>query len=201
LNKQNLLGKLTLDERYWSARYENGTDGWNVKTISNPLKVFFDQLLDKDQKILIPGCGYAHEAEYLLMLGFTNINIVDISETICGHLVEKFENTGVEVLNLDIFDVEGQYDLIIEQTMFCALDPSLRAAYLDKIAHLLRPAGSYIGLLFASHFEKHGPPFGGNIDEYLKLFSTRFQVITLEPCYNSIASRAGNELWINLKPK
>lgn len=31
-----------------------------------PLKVYFDQLTNKDLKILIPGGGNSHEAEYLL---------------------------------------------------------------------------------------------------------------------------------------
>jgi len=41
-------------------------------------------------------------------------------------------------------------------------------------------------------------PFGGNEKEYRFLFNGKFVIDTMEPAYNSIPSREGNELFIKL---
>ena len=55
-----------------------------------------------------------------------------------------------------------------------------------------------VGLLFDTEFVG-GPPFGGNKEEYSNYFSSLFDFIHFEPCYNSIAPRAGKELFVELK--
>jgi methyl halide transferase len=41
-----------------------------------------------------------------------------------------------------------EFDLIVEQTFFCAIDPSLRKNYFKKVHQLLKPGGKLVGLLF-----------------------------------------------------
>ena len=60
---------------------------------------------------------------------------------------------------------------------------------------ILAPNGKLIGLLFASEFNKNGPPFGGNLDEYKALFNSVFKNLKIETCYNSVAPRKNNELF------
>jgi SAM-dependent methyltransferase len=99
------------------------------------------------------------------------------------------------VLHLDFFELNGSFDLVIEQTFFCALDPSLRNAYVDKMLEILTSNGKIVGLLFNRDFEG-GPPFGGNEEEYRSLFSSKFNILILEESYNSIAPRQGAEVFI-----
>ena len=68
----------SFDESYWDNRYKEGNTGWDIGTISTPLKEYFNQLKDTSLKILIPGGGNAYEAEYLYKKGFKNVTIVDI---------------------------------------------------------------------------------------------------------------------------
>ena len=56
----------TLDDQYWSERYSQNKTGWDIGYPSTPLKEYIDQVTDLDLNILIPGCGNAYEAEYLL---------------------------------------------------------------------------------------------------------------------------------------
>ncbi|WP_420319299.1 hypothetical protein [Ekhidna sp.] len=98
----------------------------------------------------------------------------------------------------DFFEHRGSYDLILEQTFFCAIDPSLRKSYVRKIQELLRPGGKLVGVLWSVAMNEDQPPFGGSLDEYEKLFDSQFQIITLEPCYNSIKPRKGREAFILL---
>ncbi|RYF89397.1 MAG: SAM-dependent methyltransferase, partial [Chitinophagaceae bacterium] len=100
----------------------------------------------------------------------------------------------------DFFELHEQFDLIIEQTFFCALSPALRVAYVSHMYKLLKEEGKLAGLLFNRSFDG-GPPFGGSKEEYVKLFSPLFEIVTMEACYNSIAPRAGSELFFILKKK
>jgi methyl halide transferase len=191
-----------LNDQYWSQRYENHQTRWDIGQVAPALKAYFDQLTDKNVAILIPGCGNAHEAEYLLKQGFTNITLIDISATLVNLLQEKLQNSiekgYIRVIHQDFFEHSGIYDLIIEQTFFCAIDPSLRTIYAEKMSVLLKPKGKLVGLLFDCNFEG-GPPFGGSKAEYIPYFEPYFAFKIFEKCDNSIPPRAGNELFICLE--
>jgi methyl halide transferase len=187
---------LPLDGNYWSMRYHTNDTRWDLKEVSPPIKSYINQITDKKLRILIPGCGNAYEAVYLYSQGFTNITIVDIAATVVQSLQQKFKDTTIKVVQQNIFDHSGSYDLIIEQTLFCAIDVSLRPQYTATMSRLLTSGGKLTGLLFNTQFVKEGPPFGGTEEEYRNLFSKHFLLHTIAPCYNSIESRAGTELFI-----
>ena len=192
-----------LDKQYWNNRYLQNNTGWDIGYPSTPLKKYIDQLTDKSQSILIPGCGNSYEAEYLLQNGFTNIIVIDIAPFLTAELEKKLNdylNKQLTIITGDFFEFHNQYDLIIEQTFFCALGPSLRKKYVQQVSQLLKPGGKLVGVLFNREFEG-GPPFGGSIGEYTGLFSEKFSIEIMESCYNSISPRAGSELFIKLKRK
>lgn len=188
---------LPLNADYWNNQYKKSETGWDLQQVSPPLKAYFDQLENKNIDILIAGCGNAYEAESLYSLGFKNITLVDIALELVNALKEKFSTTSIKVIHQDIFEHKGQYDLIIEQTLFCAIDPSLRKNYIVKMHELLKNNGKLVGLLFDKEFEKQGPPFGGCKCQYEPLFKPYFTFKTFEECYNSVETRKGEELFIN----
>jgi len=191
-----------LNSNYWKERYNTHQTGWDAGTITTPIKEYIDQLKDKSIKILIPGCGNAHEAAYLWQQGFKNIFLLDYVAEPLNNFSEQFPEFPKEQLILkDFFDLNEKFDLIIEQTFFCALDPSLRKAYAEKIHSTLNTEGKLVGVLFNCEFEKQGPPFGGTKSEYLTLFESNFEVRKMDDCYNSIQPRKGNELFVILCQK
>ena len=103
-----------------------------------------------------------------------------------------------QILYGDFFEHEGSYDLIIEQTFFCAIKPQLRQKYVLKCHELLNPNGKLLGVLFNREFEG-GPPFGGSVEVYERLFKSQFSVVNVEECQYSIKPRIGNEVIINCK--
>jgi len=191
---------MKFDENFWTSKYDSKLTGWDVGYVSRPLKEYIDTLQDKNLKILIPGGGNSYEAEYLHNTGFNNVFVIDISkrplENIKKRVPDFPEN---HLIHADFFKLEGQYDLILEQTFFCALNPELRTKYVDKMHQLLKNDGKLVGLLFNIPLNEDHPPFGGNEKEYRKLFEQKFDIEIMETAYNSILARAGNELFIKMQ--
>lgn len=191
-----------MDQYFWEKRWQENATGWDIGYASPPIVNYLKNYPEKDVEILIPGCGNAYEAEFLLNNGFTNITILDIAPKAAENLQKKFRNNPeINIINENYFTHNGSYDIIIEQTFFCALSPDLREKYVIKSADLLNDAGKIIGVLFDTQFEKEGPPFGGSSAEYAELFRNFFELKTLERCYNSIPERQGSEVFVHLIKK
>lgn len=191
-----------LDEKFWTSRYQQADTGWDTGSITTPLKEYVDQLQNKQLEILIPGAGNAHEAEYLFLNGFTNTTVVDLSEEPLKNLKKRVPAfPDKQLIQGNFFDLEKKFDLVIEQTFFCAIDPALRAAYAKKMHEVLKPGGKLVGVLWDAEMNKEHPPFGGNKTEYLGYFEPYFEIRKMEACYNSIKPRAGREMFILLVNK
>ncbi|WP_460218646.1 methyltransferase domain-containing protein [Psychroserpens sp. MEBiC05023] len=192
----------TLNESFWDNRYKTNDTRWDLGEISPPIKTYVDQIVDKNIRILIPGGGNSYEAEYLHNKGFKNVYVVDVSKTALNNLqsrAPKFPKS--QLVHANFFDLDMCFDLILEQTFFCALDPKLRIKYVEHMYHLLSNSGALVGLLFNQPLHNDKPPFGGNKATYISLFENRFHIDIMEPCYNSISHRQGNELFFRLLKK
>lgn len=193
---------MNIEKNYWQERWENQQTGWDIGYPSPAITDYLKTVEDKNCSILIPGCGNAYEAEYLLRNGFQDITLIDIAPKAVELLKNKFRNDPqIKVILGNFFEHEGRYDYLLEQTFFCAILPSFREDYVKKASELLSLNGRVVGVLFNKTFENPGPPFGGTTTEYQKLFEPYFHIQKMEECYNSIAPRQGSEVFINLKVK
>lgn len=196
------MSEKELNSDYWGRRYRENDAAWDVGEISLPLKNLIDNLTDKNLRILIPGAGNSYEGEYLLEKGFTNVTILDYAPEALTNFKKRVKNyTKATLVCADFFEHRGTYDLIIEQTFFCALNPILRQPYAEKMHQLLDQGGRLTGLLFTTVPNEEGPPFGGSANEYRKIFEPLFTIEKLENCLDSIKPRAGRELFFSFKKK
>lgn len=185
---------------YWDTRYREGDTPWDLGYASPPLMDYCRKIKNKSIKILIPGCGNAYEFKKLKEMGFESIFICDISEAVIGKLKNEIDRHYHSfIFHSDFFALNEKFDLILEQTFFCALDPSQRDLYCQKAKSLLTPQGTIAGVLFNKSFDFQEPPFGGHISEYVPLFSRYFSHIDFKFCENSIRPRAGSELFFECK--
>lgn len=186
-------------EAYWTQRYIDQNTGWDIGSPSTPLKTYIDQLEDRQLKILIPGAGNAYEAEYLHERGFTNVHVLDISRLPLDEFQQRVPDfPSTHLLHMDFFDLEDRFDLILEQTFFCSLEPTVenRSSYAKKMYQLLKPSGKLVGLWFKHPLMKDSRrPFGGSKKEYQTYLAPFFQERVFEDCNNSIPPRIGNELF------
>lgn len=193
---------MELTSTYWNNRYAEGSTGWDLKEVSPPIKAYLDQLENKELKILIPGGGYSYEAQYCWEQGFKNVSVVDFSQLALENLKQRVPDfPSLQLIQEDFFTYHGQFDVIIEQTFFCALQPDLRPAYVAHMHTLLKAKGKLVGLLFNFPLTEKGPPYGGSTTAYENLFSEHFDIQKMETSYNSVAARADKELFIKMVKK
>jgi len=193
---------MQLNKKYWESQYKNKSTGWDMGRESPPLRDYINQIKNKSAAILIPGAGNAYEAEYLLNMGFDNFKVLDISARAIGNLKKRVPGFPSQFIETgDFFEHSGKYDLILEQTFFCAIPRSMRREYAKQCHELLNPGGRLVGVLFNHEFEKEGPPFGGSKEEYIDYFSPYFDFKVFGTAVNSIKPRDGREFFINFQKK
>lgn len=186
-----------LNAEYWSERWQEHKTGWDIGYASPAIIAYCEQLERKDLKILIPGAGNAYEAAWLWKNGFTGVHVLDWAPEPLEEFKKQHPDFPEEqLICANFFDVTDTFDLILEQTFFCALDPSMRDDYVKHAHQLLVENGKLAGLLFQFPLTDQGPPFGGSKAEYEKRFSPFYKLKVLETAHNSIPPRQGNELFI-----
>lgn len=192
---------------FWQQRYKQDDIGWDMGEVSPPLKAYIDQLPEsaKDQAILVAGAGNAYEVGYLHEQGFSNVTLVDFALAPIEAFAERYPDFPAEhLVCADFFDLapeQYQFDWVLEQTFFCAINPSRRDEYVQQMALLLKPKGKLVGLLFDKDFGRAEPPFGGSKTEYQQRFDRNFDIEIMEPSHNSHPARQGSELFIKMRVK
>lgn len=193
---------MDFSEEFWNNKYKTNDIAWDLGEISPPLKAYFDQLTDKDLKILIPGGGNSYEAEYLHNLGFKNVYVVDLSRKALENIKTRVPTfPELHLIQNNFFDLDLTFDLIIEQTFFCAIHPELRPTYATKAHNILHNNGKVVGLLFNVVLNNTHPPFGGSKTEYMAYFKPYFDISIMNHAKNSIHGRIGKELFFKIKKR
>lgn len=192
---------MILDQNYWTQRYLDRNTPWKLNHASAPLVYLINQITDKNASILIPGAGNSREAIYLLEQGFSNVHVLDIAEPALENLKNEIESNGITFHLENFFEHQGLYDVILEQTFFCALESRFRESYPKKCHDLLKKDGSLKGVMFQFDSDRKEPPYGGNAEEYRKLFSPFFDIKLMENCKISEPDRLGKELLIDFQKK
>lgn len=193
---------MNLSEEFWDNRYKASDIGWDLGKVSTPLKTYIDQLTNKNLKILIPGGGNSYEAEYLHKNGFKNIFVVDMSKTALDNIKKRVPTfPSGNLIHNNFFDLTESFDLVLEQTFFCAINPNFRAKYVQKMNDILSTNGKIVGLMFKVPLNEDHPPFGGSKEEYVNYFNPYFTIDSMNDCYNSVENRTNKELFIKLIKK
>ena len=191
-----------LDAAAWDDRWRRADTPWDMSEPAPPLVAAVARGdLAPPARVLVPGCGAGHDVRFLASRGFlvTGIDISPLALTKARELAAS-DGVAAEFVEADLFALPPAlrgYDAVWEHTCFCAIDPSLRDAYVDAVADALRPGGRLVGLFFAITPEK-GPPFGATDAEIRHRFARRFAVDVLRPATDSHPARLGRELWASM---
>lgn len=184
------------DASYWEALYQTGQDGWELGRAAPPLARWFHVHSPAHLRTLVVGSGRGHEARCLAALG-ADVTALDFSASANAEAEKLAAAEGLAIsfqeANLFTFAPAQLFDLVVEHTCFCAIEPHQRKQYVQAINRLLTPGGRLVGLFYA-HNRPGGPAFGTNETELMSLFSPVFSLEHKEIPSDSIATRLGEEL-------
>lgn len=195
------------DPAYWDALYRIEQDGWELGRAAPPLERWFRANPPAGKRVLVVGSGRGHEAQLLARLGAT-VTAVDFSTEAVTQARELAAAAGLSVnfQVADLFDLaqsNATFDVVVEHTCFCAIEPQRRAEYVRVMAHIVVPGGQLVGL-FYTHGRPGGPPFTTSEQELKTLFAPYFSLQHSETPTDSIATRLGDELlqvWLANRPQ
>jgi hypothetical protein len=143
---------------------------------------------------------------------------VDWSATALSDLTAHFESVEQEcrgslsVVQGDFFTIEPQpVDFVFEHTFFCAIDPAMRKAYIERLATWLKPGGSLVGNFFIVDEEVagtlpglsltaagEGPPFAISTPQLRTFMDPFFHCESLHPALNPEPDRRPGLEWVGI---
>lgn len=171
--------RLTRMPTDWEAHYQQGDMPWE-KGAPSPGLVDYLAAEPVRGRLLVPGCGAGHDVRALAATADEVVGI-DIAPSAI-RLARSYPVIGGEQYKLaDLFNLpaalRGSFDWVWEHTCFCAIDLSMRAAYVEAVAGALKPGGRLLAMFYLDPGQNHpdeGPPFGVSVAELDRLFLPRF---------------------------
>jgi len=144
-------------------------------------------------RVLVPGCGSAHEVRHLREQGHqvTAIDFSDAALRVALKVVGPFSDSLVKA---DFFRMQmAAFDLVYERAFLCALPRALWRAWGARVSALVRSGGVLAGFFYFDD-NRRGPPFGIAPDLLAQLLE-RFERVEDRPAAQSLAVFQGNERW------
>lgn len=183
---------------FWDERFKRGFTPWNHGAVPQALIDYAKRDTQK-QTCLIPGCGHAHELDFLLQLGW-NVTAIDFSPAAVDAARALFPTQAEHIVQADFFQFtpESPVTLIYERAFLCALPPAMRQQVVARWAELLPAKGSVVGFFFVDDdptASKKGPPFRITSSELQDLMHQNFVCIENAAIADSLPVFEGKERW------
>jgi hypothetical protein len=188
---------MTSHPDYWNELYrDDRRPGWDMDGATPLVREVFGLAQPLGLKpgcaVVVPGCGYGHDAAELDAHGFvvTGLDFAPLAIQGARH------RYGDRVLwsQADWFTTHlGPWDAIFDHTCFAAMDPARRPDYVEACAHHLRPGGLWLAVLFHDVKGRPGPPHAVPMAEMRRLAEACFEVLHLAEAQESHPRRSGRE--------
>lgn len=183
---------------YWEGRYRKADMPWE-KGAPSPGLVDFLQAHRRLRRgtVCVPGCGTGHDVRAWAQAGFRAYGF-DIAPSAIRLARDRTRAAGLqaEFARKDFLCAEPpfRFDWVFEHTLFCAILPAERDAYVQAVLRWLKTAGTYLAVNYLIP-DQDGPPFGTTRAELLDRFRPHF-VLRKEWVPRSYPNRTGLELML-----
>lgn len=186
------------EDRDWESFYQEDDLMWDHGEAS-PGLVDFLSTTEADiapGQALVPGCGRGHDARALSKAGW-RVTGLDIAPSSVPMARELAATEGLKIdFRLGNFLEDEPYqpfDLLFEHTLFCAISPGQRDAYVRAAKRWLRPGGTYLAVNYIITDDDGDPPFSTTAGELDERFLRDFELIR-RWTPRSYENRQGKEL-------
>jgi SAM-dependent methyltransferase len=186
------------DPAAWDARYREQNTPWDLGDAPPALRRLLGSLPPGRLRVLVPGAGPGHDAIAWARAGH-DVVAVDFAPSAVAAARARARKAGVslEVVEADVFalppEFAGAFDVVWEQTCYCAIPLDRRRAYATAMARALKPGGVFLGLLW-HHGQEGGPPFDVTVADVRGDLAEAFEEVSIEPVVDSVESRASEFL-------
>lgn len=186
----------------WEARYLSGDMHWDKGAPAPGLVEFLRDHPELPRgSVAVPGCGTGHDVRAWCDFGF-NAHGFDIAPSALRHARERTEawarrgppNRQIPSFNLCDFlrdEPPFLFDWVFEHTLFCAIQPAERDAYVAALLRWLKPGGAYLAVHYIVCDGE--PPFPVRPAELWVRFRPHFHLID-QWVPRSYHNRTGREL-------
>ncbi len=184
---------------FWEEKYLTNYTPWDIGEVAPAFIKYFTKEQNQEKKhinVAVLGCGRGHDAFYIanhkkssIVYGFDfSYNAIRF----CNKKKNEINSESNTYFHqVDFFELVNEkkwstfFDLVIEHTSLCAIEPKRRGEYVNLIKYLLKPKGLLIGLFFMRPKELSGPPYGSTPDEIRTLLQegfTEIEKLHIEEC-------------------
>lgn len=187
---------------WWEGRYRRGDTGWDQGRAAPGVEAaagFFPP----GARVLVPGCGFGHDAAALAAKGF-QVEGWDVAPSAVRRARERHVRPGLVFRERDFFAPDGDdapFDAIFEHTFLCAVGPAFYEAAAARFARLLRPGGLVFAVLFTDLTEEDPPPWRIAPATVRAVFGRFFTLLPSEPAPVSFPHRRGEESFWRMRKK
>ena len=188
---------MTTDPDYWNRAYDEETrPAWDMDGATPLVHELLARAvplgLQPGSSLVVPGCGYGHDAAELQSLGYA-VTGLDFAPLAIQGATQRYGDR-IAWSQADWFNTPlGPWQGIFDHTCFVAMDPSRRPAYVAACAGHLQPGGLWMAVLFHDVNNRPGPPHAISPEELRRLADVHFEVLHLDGAQRSHPRRAGRE--------
>jgi SAM-dependent methyltransferase len=179
---------------FWDSRFRDGVTPWDAGSAPPHLEAWLAGR--SPRKVLVPGCGNAHEARLFAERGH-EVLAIDFSDEAVASARRQLGALATLVRQADFFTLaEGPFDLIYERAFLCALPRARWRDWGRRMSELVCPGGELAGFFYLDDNQR-GPPFGVSRPQLAQLRESAFELMEERqvPPAESIPVFQGKEIW------
>jgi SAM-dependent methyltransferase len=192
---------------FWDNRYQTENTSWDL---GGPTPIFMTWLAANPgdgERVCVLGAGSGYDAIAFAQHGY-KVTAVDFAPSATARIKAGAEaaNVDVEIVTGDLFELgdshSDAFDLVVEYTTYCAIDPGRRSEYIEVVSRLVMAGQRFLSLFWPVNKESDGgPPFRITAVDVEERFSAYFALESQFMPENSIESRLGKEILAEYRRK
>lgn len=184
----------------WAARYRDEDTPWDLGAPHPELVARLAQgslaAPPGGARALVPGCGRGHDALALARAGW-RVVALDLVPDLAASVAPALARLGGRFERADAlaYSEPDPFDLVLDHTFFCALDPADRPAFGALVGRVLGPAGRLASIVFPGDkpADAGGPPFGMSAAALAQALGPAFEPLDTPPLAQRVARRSWAE--------
>jgi SAM-dependent methyltransferase len=197
-----------MERSFWQTLYDGNDTPFDLRGPSAPFIDWLDAEKPRPGRAVVPGCGRGHDVLELARRGWDALGI-DFAPSAVRDATGNASRAGLigaRFLEADIFALgpehDAAYDLLFEQTCYCAIEPHRRDEYARIAARLVKARGWLAFVVYPVDGRAGGPPFNIGVEEVPLRFASAFELVQIgAPRRASAPGRTGKELFALLRRK